>query len=39
MMCENQKDLAFGQEPYIVNNNLAGIPKLLRSYVSGNGRK
>ena len=39
MMCENQIDLAFVQQPYIIHNNLAGIPKSLRTYVSGNGRK
>ena len=39
MINENQLDLAFVQEPYIIRNNLAGIPKLLRTYVSGNGRK
>jgi hypothetical protein len=27
------------QEPYIIRNHLAGIPKSLRTYVSGNGRK
>ena len=36
---ENQIDLAFVQEPYIIRNNLAGIPKSLRTYVCGNGRK
>ena len=36
---ENQIDLAFVQEPYIIRNNLAGIPKSLRNYVCGNGRK
>jgi len=39
MMSENQIDLAFVQEPYSIRNNLAGIPKLLRTYLSGNGRK
>jgi hypothetical protein len=39
MMSENQIDIAFVQEPYIICNNLAGIPKSLRTYVSGNGRK
>jgi hypothetical protein len=34
---ESQIDLAFLQEPYIIRNNLAGIPKSLRTYVSGNG--
>ena len=38
-MSENQIDLAFVQEPYTIRNNLAGIPKSLRTYVSGNGRK
>jgi len=39
LMSENQIDLAFVQEPYIIRNDIAGIPKLLRTYVSGNGRK
>jgi hypothetical protein len=39
MMGEKQIDLAFVQEPCITRNNLAGIPKLLRTYVSGNGKK
>ncbi len=39
MMSKNQIDLAFVQEPYIIRNNLAGIPKSLRTYVSGEGRK
>jgi len=39
MMSENQIDIAFVQQPYIICNNLAGIPKTLRTYVSGNGRK
>jgi len=39
MMSENQTDLAFVQEPYIIRNNLAGIPKSLRTYVSGIERK
>jgi hypothetical protein len=38
-MSENQIDLAFVQEPYIMSNDLAGIPELFRTYVSGNGRK
>ena len=36
---ESQIDIAFLQEPYIIRNRLAGIPKSLRTYVSGNGRK
>jgi hypothetical protein len=39
MMNESQIDIAFLQEPYIIHNRLAGIPKSLRTYVSGNGRK
>jgi len=39
MMSENQIDLAFVQEPYIISNHLPGIPKSLRTYVSGYGRK
>ena len=39
MMSTNQIDLAFVQEPYIIRNNLAGIPKSLRTSVSGEGRK
>jgi hypothetical protein len=39
MMSENQIDLAFVQEPYIVRNNLAGIPKSPRTFISGNERK
>jgi hypothetical protein len=39
VMSENQIDLAFLQEPYIIRNNLAGIPKSLRTYISGNERK
>jgi hypothetical protein len=39
MMNENQIDLAFVQEQYIIHNDLAGIPRSLRTYVSGNGRK
>jgi len=31
MINENQIDLAFVQEAYIIRNNLAGIPKLLRT--------
>jgi len=38
-MSENQIDLAFVQEPYTICNNLARIPKSLRTYLSGNGRK
>ena len=38
-MSEKQIDLAFVQEPYIMSNHLPGIPKSLRTYVSGNGRK
>jgi hypothetical protein len=38
-MSDNQIDLAFVQEPYNVRNHLAGIPKSLRNYVSGDGRK
>ena len=38
-MSANQIDLAFAQEPYITGNNLARIPKSLRTYVSGNGKK
>jgi len=38
-MSENKIDLAFLEETYIIPNNLAGIPKSLRTYVSGNGRK
>jgi hypothetical protein len=39
MMIENQIDLAFVQDHYIISNNLAGIPTLVRSYVNGSGRK
>jgi len=39
IISENKIDLAFVQEPYIIRNNQAGIPKSLRTYVSGNGRK
>ena len=39
MMSENQIDPAFAQEPYIIHNKLAGIPKSLRNCVSGNGKK
>ena len=39
MMSGNQIDLVFVQEPYNIRNHLAGIPKSLRAYVSGNGRK
>jgi hypothetical protein len=39
MMSDNQIDLAFVQEPYNIRNHLAGIPKSLRTYVSGDGRK
>ena len=39
MMSTNQIDLAFVQEPYIIRKNLAGIPKSLRTSVSGEGRK
>ena len=39
MMSENQIDLAFVQEPYIIHNNVAGIRKSLTTYVSVNGRK
>jgi hypothetical protein len=39
MMSDNQIDLAFVQEPYNIRNHLAGIPKSLRIYVSGDGRK
>jgi hypothetical protein len=38
-MTEKQIDLAFVQEPYNIRNHLARIPKLLRTYVSGDGRK
>jgi hypothetical protein len=36
---EKQVDLAFVQEPYNIRNYLVGISKLLRTYVSGDGRK
>jgi hypothetical protein len=39
MMSERQIDLAFLQVLYIIHNHLAGIPKSLRTYVGGNGRK
>jgi len=39
MMSDNQIDLAFVQEPYNICSHLAGIPKSLRTYVSGDGRK
>jgi hypothetical protein len=39
MMSDNQIDLAFVQEPYIIHNEMARIPKSLRTYVSGNARK
>jgi hypothetical protein len=39
MMSDNQIDLPFVQEPYIIHNDLARIPKWLRTYVSGNGTK
>ena len=32
-MTEKQMDLAFVQEPYNIRNYLAGIPKLLRTYM------
>ena len=38
-MIKNQIDLAFIQEPYVIHNSLAGIPKLLQAYATGNGRK
>jgi len=38
-MSGNQIDLVFVQEPYNIRNHLAGIPKSLRAYVSGDGRK
>jgi hypothetical protein len=38
-MTDNQIDLAFIQEPYNISNHLAGIPKSLRTYVSGDRRK
>ena len=31
--------LVFAQEPYIINNKIAGIPKSLKTYTSGTGRK
>jgi len=39
MMSENQIDLAFIEEPYIISNNLPGILKSFRTYVSSNERK
>jgi hypothetical protein len=38
-MSSYQIDLAFIQKPYIIRSNLAGIPKSLRTYASGDGRK
>ena len=38
-MSENKIDLAFVQEPYTIRNSLAGIPKPLRTYVSGNDQR
>jgi len=38
-MSENQIDLALVQELYIICSDLVGIPRSLRTYVSGNGRK
>jgi hypothetical protein len=38
-LSDNKIDLAFVQEPYNIRNHLAGIPKSLRTYVSGDGRK
>lgn len=39
LMQEAQIDIALVQEPYNIHNHLAGIPKSLRTFVSGNGRK
>ena len=39
MMSENKIDFVFVQEPYTIRNNLARIPKPLRTYVSENERK
>jgi hypothetical protein len=39
LMSDNQIGLAFVQEPYNIGNHLARIPKSLRTYVSGDGRK
>jgi len=39
MMSDNEIDLAFVQEAYNIQNHLAGIPKSIRTYVSGDGRK
>ena len=38
-MSDNEIDLAFVQEAYNIQNHLAGIPKSIRTYVSGDGRK
>ncbi|KAF2893642.1 hypothetical protein ILUMI_12532 [Ignelater luminosus] len=32
-------DVAFKQEPYVLQNKLAGIPSTFKTYTSGNGRK
>jgi hypothetical protein len=39
MTSENEIDLPFVKERYIISNNVAGIANLLMSFVSGNGRK
>jgi len=39
IMSSSQIDLAFIQEPYTIRSNLAGLPKSLRTYASGDGRK
>jgi len=39
IMSENQIDLAFVQEPYVIRDSLPGIPKSFRNFVSANERK
>lgn len=39
LISANNIDLAFIQEPYVINNQLAGIPKTFKTFTHGNGRK
>ncbi|KAJ4440558.1 hypothetical protein ANN_08703 [Periplaneta americana] len=39
LIIESRVDISLLQEPYTVNNKIAGIPKSMRTYVCGEGRR
>jgi len=39
IIIQNNIDVAFLKEPYNISNNVAGLPKSFKIFLSGNGRK